>query len=84
MTKPDKSSLIRESEDNLRKEDYSYHHEANSAFLIGVMASVHKMHLSAMITFSDLVSKFAKNKRIYHQHGRCDFILLMFTMTLDL
>ena len=62
MTKPDKSSLIRESEDNLRKGDYSYHHEANSAFLIGVMASVHKMHLSAMITFSDLVSKFAEMK----------------------
>ena len=29
MTKPDKSSLIRELEENLNKEDYLFNHEPN-------------------------------------------------------
>ena len=39
MTKPDKSSLIRELEEHLTKEDYSFNHEPNAAYLIDVMAS---------------------------------------------
>ena len=38
MTKPDKSSLIRELEEHLREEDYSYNHKSNSTFLIDLIS----------------------------------------------
>ncbi|KAG1651303.1 ER membrane protein complex subunit 1 [Nymphon striatum] len=39
MTKPEKSQLIRELEDKLVSDDYSYHHKPESAFIIDVMAT---------------------------------------------
>ena len=45
----------------------------NTAYLVDVMASLRKMHISDMKTFSDLVSKIMDMNRLY-QHGRCDFV----------
>ena len=75
MTKPDKSSLIRELETHLKKEEYNYTtNEPNTAYLVDVMASLRKIHISDMKTFSSLVSKIIDMNRVYQQ-GRCDFVL---------
>ena len=78
MTKPDKSSLIRELEAHLKKEEYNYTNEPNTAYFVDVMASLRKMHISDMKTFSDLVSKII-DMNILYQHGRCDFVFDMYT-----
>ena len=60
MTKPEKSQLVRELEEQLKPDKYSYHHKAASAFLIDVMAAVRRVPLSGLSNFSDLLSKFAE------------------------
>ena len=74
MTKPEKSQLIRELEDKLKSEDYSYHHKPESAFLIDVMAAVRKVPLTGLSNFSDLLSKLTQMTDVYHSYGRCDYI----------
>ena len=59
MNKPEKSRLIRELEDKLKPDDYSYHHQPESAFLVDVMAVVRRVPLTGLTHFSDLLSKFA-------------------------
>ena len=46
MTKPGKSQLIRELEDKLKSDDYSYRHKPESACIIDVMAAVCRLPLS--------------------------------------
>jgi len=74
MTKPDKSELIRVLEEILESGDYSYHHQPGSAFLIDVMATVHRLHLVGLTDFSALLTKFTDMTDIYHTYGRCDYI----------
>ena len=52
MNKPEKSQLIRELEDKLKPDDYSYHHQPESAFLVDVMAVVRRVPLTVSIAFS--------------------------------
>ena len=78
MTKPDKSSLIRELETHLKKEEYNYTNEAHTAQLVDVMALLRKMHISDMKNFSDLVSKIIDMNRV-NQQGRCDFVFDLYT-----
>ena len=73
-TKPDKRSLIRELEESLTREDYSFNHEPNSAYLIDVMVSLQKVRYSDITTFSDLLSAFLDLNKLYIQNGRCDYI----------
>ena len=74
MTKPEKSKLVRELEEQLKPDEYSYHHKAASTFLIDVMAAVRRVPLSGLSNFSDLLSKFAEINEAYHHYGRCDYI----------
>ena len=74
MNKPEKSKLIRNLEDKLEPDEYSYHHQPESAFLVDVMAAVHRVPLSGLTHFSDLISKFASMTHVYHSYGRCDYI----------
>ena len=74
MTKPEKSQLVRELEEQLKPDEYSYHHEATSAFLMDVIAAVRRVPLSGLSNFSDLVSKFTEINDLYHHYGRCDYI----------
>jgi len=43
MTKPEKCELICVLEEKLESEDYSYHHQSGSAFLIDIMATVYPL-----------------------------------------
>ena len=74
MSKPEKSQLIRNLEDKLEPDQYSYHHQPESAFLVDVMAAVRRVPLSGLTDFSDLISKFASMTHVYHSYGRCDYI----------
>ena len=74
MTKPDKSQLIHELEETLKLDEYCYQHKATSAFLIDVMATICRVPLSGLTSFSDLLSKFAEMNDMYHHYGRCDCI----------
>ena len=74
MNKPEESQLIRELEDKLKPDDYSYHHQPESAFLVDVMAVVRRVPLTGLTHFSDLLSKFASMTLVYHSYGRCDYI----------
>jgi len=49
MTKPEKSELICVLEEKLESEDYSYHHQPGSAFLIDIMATVHRIPLVGLL-----------------------------------
>ena len=49
MTKPEKSELICVLEEKLESEDYSYHHHLGSAFLIDIMATVHRIPLVGLL-----------------------------------
>ena len=74
MTKLEKSQLVRELEEALKPEDYSYKHKADSAFLIDVMAAIRRVPLAGLTQFSDLLLKFAETNAVYHHYGRCDYI----------
>ena len=74
MTKPEKSQLVRELEEQLKPDEYSYHHKAASALLIDVMAAVRRVPLSWLSNFSDLLSKFTEINDFYHHYGRCGYI----------
>ena len=39
MMKPEKSQLIRDLEDKLKSDEYSYHHKPESAFVIDVVVA---------------------------------------------
>ena len=69
MTKPEKSQLIRELEDKLKSDDYSYRHKPESAFLIDIMAAVRRVPLTGHSNFSDLLSKFTQMTDVYHNYG---------------
>ncbi|KAG1663259.1 hypothetical protein GQR58_020489 [Nymphon striatum] len=56
MTKPEKSQLIRELEDKLVSDDYSYHHKPESAFIIDVMATVCRVPLIGRASPEVLIS----------------------------
>ena len=56
MTKPEKSQLIRELEDKLKSDDYSYRRKPESAFIIDVMAAVRRLPLGGLTNFSNLSS----------------------------
>ena len=71
MTKPDKSQLIRELEDKLKLDDYSYNHKQESAFVIDVVAAVCRLPLSGHTDFSNLLSQFTKISDVYNRYGRC-------------
>ena len=79
MTKPEKSQLIQEFEGCLNSNDYSYHHKHESAFLIDVMATVHKVPLSGISNFSDLVAMLTQMMSVYHSYGRCDYIFDLYS-----
>ena len=56
MNKPEKSKPIRDLEDKLKPDDYSYHHQPELAFLVDVTAAVrteyHSLDLhTALICF---------------------------------
>ncbi|KAG1662368.1 hypothetical protein GQR58_020977 [Nymphon striatum] len=74
MTKPEKSQLIRELEDKLVSDDYSYHHKPESAFIIDVMATVRRVPLIGRTHFSDLLLQLTHITDVYHRYGRCDYI----------
>ncbi|KAG1650372.1 putative uncharacterized transposon-derived protein F52C9.6 [Nymphon striatum] len=74
MTKPEKSQLIRELEDKLVSDDYSYHHKPESAFIIDVMATVRRVPLIGRTHFSDLLLQLTHIIDVYHRYGRCDYI----------
>ena len=74
MTKPEKSQLVRELEEQVKPDEYSYHHKAASAFLIDVMAAVSRVPLSGLSNFSDLLSKFAEINEAYHHYDRFDHV----------
>ncbi|KAG1663256.1 hypothetical protein GQR58_020489 [Nymphon striatum] len=74
MTKPEKSQLIRELEDKLVSDDYSYHHKPESAFIIDVMATVCRVPLIGRTHFSDLLLQLTHITDVYHRYGRCDYI----------
>ena len=74
MTKPEKSELIRALEETLESGDYSYHHQPGSAFLIDIMATVHRVSLVGLSDFSALLTKFTEMTDIYHTYGRYDYI----------
>ncbi|KAG1677699.1 hypothetical protein GQR58_013762 [Nymphon striatum] len=73
-TKPEKSQLIRELEDKLVSDDYSYHHKPESAFIIDVMATVRRVPLIGRTHFSDLLLQLTHITDVYHRYGRCDYI----------
>ena len=75
MSKPEKSQLICNLEDKLEPDEYSYHHQPESAFLVDVMAAIRRVPLSGLTHFSDMISKFASMTHVYHSYGRCDYIL---------
>ncbi|KAG1662218.1 hypothetical protein GQR58_021027 [Nymphon striatum] len=74
MTKPEKSQLIRELEDKLVSDDYSYHHKPESAFIIDVMATVRRVPLIGRTHCSDLLLQLTHITDVYHRYGRCDYI----------
>ena len=74
MTKPEKSQLIRELQEKLCSDDYSYTHKPESAFVIDVMAAVRRLPLSGLADFSDLLSQLTQITDVYHRYGRCDYI----------
>ena len=74
MTKPEKSQLIRELEDKLKSDDYSYRHKPESACIIDVMAAVRRLPLGGLTNFSNLLSQLTKTTDVYHKYGRCDYI----------
>jgi len=49
MTKPEKSELICVPEEKLESEDYSYHHQPGSAFLIDIIATVYRIPLVGLL-----------------------------------
>ena len=66
VTKPEKSQLVRELQEQLKPDEYSYHHKATSAFLINVMAAVRSLPVSGLSNFSDdLLSKFTEINDLY-------------------
>jgi len=73
-TKPEKSELIRLLEEKLESVDYSYHHQPVSAFLIDVMATVHRVPLVGLTDFSALLTKITEMTDIFHTYGHCDYI----------
>ncbi|KAG1674175.1 FAD-dependent oxidoreductase domain-containing protein 2 [Nymphon striatum] len=74
MTKPEKSQLIRELEDKLVSDDYSYHHKPESAFIIDVIATFRRVPLIGRTHFSDLLLQLTHITDVYHRYGRCDYI----------
>ena len=74
MTKPEKSQFVCELEEQLKPDEYSYHHKATSSFLMDVIAAVRRVPLSGLSNFSDLLSKFTEINDLYHHYGRCYYI----------
>ena len=78
MTKPGKSLLIKELENHLKSEDYSYSHRSNSSFVVDIMATVRKVNVSGS-TFSDFLSGFMSYTNTYRQFGRCNYMFDMYS-----
>ena len=63
--KPEKSQFIRELEDKLKSDDYSYHRNRHSSC---------RLPLTGLTNFSNLLSKLAQVTDIYYRNGRCGYI----------
>ena len=71
MNKPDKSQLIRNLEDKLKPDDYSYHHQLESAFL----SAVRRVPFTELTHISELFSKLASMTHVCNSYYRCDYIV---------
>ena len=74
MTKPNKSQLVIELENNLSSQDYSYSNQLNSATIIDVMANIRRLPVKHVSTFSGFVNKFFSSVEKYMSIGRCSFV----------
>ena len=74
MTKPNKSQLVIELENNLSSQDYSYSNQLNSATIIDVMANIRTLPVKHVSTFSGFVNKFFSSVEKYMSIVRCSFV----------
>ena len=79
MTRPEKSSLVRELETVLTQADWNYRHQHDSAFVVDVMALVRQLPLNGLKVFGDFLHLIDKNTSVYHSHGRCDYVFDIYT-----
>ena len=80
MTKPDKSTLVKEFEKQLDEEDYSYDASSNSttqyAYVTDVMANIRKVHTKDLGSFGALCSAFIQMiSRMSRMSGRNDYVM---------